>query len=396
MQNHSQARQGALIAVSASAGDQSASDVHSYAPQVVDSLRRAPEQSLLGALRETSTRVLEGSIEYGQRPRLAMRPRRGMAAGHGRRWALYIANQEHAKSNNNLLRANDLKNVVSQTVDLKAELDTRGFRTLGGQIYRNQTATQIERLVCTAASAQNIQETDCLFIFYSGHGLPEGLVGYNYNRDLADVTSYKHLLASAKAAQKREIDVIILLDACHSGVLVADLQEEQIAYLMNINQGRYQRLITLLDFIHARVKMLDVIVNNLNRIILPSKSIPSGRGLILPGGRRIPPGRRNGGPDYDIDREAFRGEMRHKLRERLYEISDSLAELRGLFIAAFPDSPPPDSLTLARNQIVYEFTQNRCSDPSFVNKSRTSRADLRDRLSDVVTDILLQIESQTP
>lgn len=377
MQNHSQARQGALIAVSASAEDQEASDKDSYTPQVVDLLRGAPDQSLLGALRQTSTRVLQGGIEHGQRPRIAMRPRRGRLDGHGRRWAMYIANQEYAQNRKSLINLSSLRNVNSQTVDLKKELDTRGFRTISGDIQRNKTEMQIERLIRAAANNQSLQETDCLLVFYSGHGMPAGIPGYDYNNNPADIVSYKTLLSATKAAQTRGIDVIIMLDSCYSGMLVTEAQMEQVTYLMDSAQNKNKTLIQLIDLMHLSIRRLDTLVQSL------------GGGLIIAKHRNM-----TGGFDAQTEREAMHGEMQSKMRKILYGISDNLNEITKILLAAFPDTLPPASVSAARNQIIYTSTQGRISSSFFSKKTKNNHASLRDLLSDVVSDVLYKIESQ--
>lgn len=357
---------GALIAVAAAAANEFASDIVSFTPAVVDCLRQSPRMTLAQALSETSKQVLTNRSDQ-QHPRVIVRPRRGAAPGESvKRWALYIANKTYENNPGGSNQIESLKNPANQTRALKALLTQRGWQTWGAPqqgVRYAKKAREIEALFRAVVESSILESGESLLLFYSGHGLPQGIVGTGYNYDESEIVSYQRLVDDSTLARARGIDVLLLLDSCHAGALIDLLRKAQLDELSPLVEN-------------TRLKSLFLKVLKLCELQQQTRQRPSG--IILKAGPQSA-------------RKDWQGQLPTLLSSTFNTLSALEKESRGQ--GGF--GRVAQATQAARKRIVVHLGLPE-KQRTHSKIARQTYADLDDLLDDVLNEALLLIESSLP
>lgn len=361
---------GALVAVAAAAANETASDIFSFTPEVVERLSMSAQVTLAQALNEASKQVLSHWREL-QRPRIIVRPRRGaVPAGSGKRWALYIANITYETNPGGRDKVESLKNPGNQTRALKRLLTLRGWRTWGAPqqgVRYHKRARDIEALFRDALESPLLQSGDSILLYFSGHGLPEGLLGSGFNYDASEIASHRRLAEHVSQARARGIDVLIVLDACHTGAFVDLLREAQIEELAPLVEStRFKPLFRKVLKLYQQKQQARCVIDN-----LPS-------GILKP-------------DDVLWLRNAWRGQLAGVLASTLQILSALDQESRG----QGSSRSVSQSIRAVRERISVHLGRPE-EERQRKDIARRAQADLDDLLEDVFNEALLFIESSLP
>ena len=230
------ARRGDRMVAAASAWDELASDDESFTAQLVRALAGDREASFLDTITSVAQRALRPHPDArAQHPTLAVagggasRATIG-AAGTGRKaTAVYVANAAYP--------TRPLRGTIPDAEGLNGAMSGRGFQ---GAVHTDRTAAQMGALYEGAAADASLEEGDSLLLFFSGHGLEEGLAGVDYGHTGGGdpgVLPHARVNAMVKQASARGVNTSVVIDACHSGTAVDQMRNDQMQELVGATRG---------------------------------------------------------------------------------------------------------------------------------------------------------------
>jgi Caspase domain len=216
--------EGSLLMVGATSEDTIAYDRGGYAQTVTKDLGD-PAADVRATMERWASATFDPFGYVPQSPTLVKTP--GTAATGGaprRRVAVYVANSDYQGMG-------DLSSPVKDTDAIKGQLGERGYENV---VHANKSADEMQEIYGAAVTAHGLGPGDSLFLYYSGHGIREGLLGVNAtrNREIGhnvpeydgDLYHHAHLNAATRGATGRGIDTTVLVDACYAGEGVSQMR----------------------------------------------------------------------------------------------------------------------------------------------------------------------------
>ncbi len=195
---------------------------NSFAPALQEVLAQHPGQDLGQVLEEVATRdLVVGNPEQAEHHPTIAQVGGGQPAPKnfrsGRKRAALVANQ-------NYVAVSGLKTPAEEAMKFQDQLRSRGFEV---QTAADATAEQMREEY--EALVDGAGPDDEVVGYFSGHGLPQGLVGILYGQLPGDILPNAAISEYVDQAVQRGARMSFILDSCHSGAAVRTVMSEQIA-----------------------------------------------------------------------------------------------------------------------------------------------------------------------
>ena len=132
----------------------------------------------------------------------------------GKKEALVIGNEKYTK-----FPGHDLPGAKSDAAAMASTYGGQGF-TVDHKTDLSGGSIQTE----VGAAGKNLSAGDELLVYFAGHGLRDGVVGVDYP-DSGAVAPNSTMSGKATSAQSSGYHATIMIDACHSGALVDEMEK---------------------------------------------------------------------------------------------------------------------------------------------------------------------------
>lgn len=132
----------------------------------------------------------------------------------GKKQALIIGNEDYA----------ELADLSGAKADASAMAST--YKGEGFEVDQQADLEGKELGSVIQNAGSGLKEGDELLVYYAGHGKREGLLGVDHP-DMGSVVSDKNVAAKVSEAQGAGYHATVMIDACHAGGSLDELQEGQ-------------------------------------------------------------------------------------------------------------------------------------------------------------------------
>lgn len=200
-----------------------------FTPKLVDHLQAEPALSFDDALRRMTEEALVWFRDpsHGmQHPTILEYSRTAGRSGGGASGAGAGTkpNQKHAVliANEDYRHINPLGTPVWEANDMQGQLAARGYHA---QVHENKTADEMGSLWNGMVGAA--KAGDDVVAYFSGHGMPDGLLGIEHRRSEPDVFSNAQVSGVVNSATDRGAHIRFVMDSCFSGAVAQSVRSER-------------------------------------------------------------------------------------------------------------------------------------------------------------------------
>ena len=138
----------------------------------------------------------------------------------GEKQAVVIGNSEYPHHDN-------LPKVQSDVLRMSSALEMQNYNT---DIQLNQTSDEMRTL--WGGLINNSNEGDQIAIYFSGHGLEEGVLGIEDSYSNDDIFRKGEFNSLVQTATGQGVQIDIIIDACHSGSIAEEIRENHASLIL--------------------------------------------------------------------------------------------------------------------------------------------------------------------